>query len=78
MFYLAEVDWNGILSSGNLPIIAVFGTATIVTVAIAFFGFKYLTHKSRDETLLKRDLVAKGYSTDEIERIVAASPGKQK
>ncbi len=78
MYHLAEVDWGEILSSGNLPIIAVFGTATIITVAAIYLGLKFLTQKNQNEVRLKRDLVAKGYSADEIERIIKAVPDKQK
>ena len=74
MLYLAEVDWNAIFSTSNMPLIAVFGTATIVSVCSVYFGARYMAKKSEHETHLKRDLVAKGYTADEIERIVRASP----
>jgi len=77
MHCLAEVDWSQIFSPSNTPLIAIFGMSTIVSVAFFFFGGKYMTQKNNNETNLKRDLIAKGYSADEIEQIIKAGPDKK-
>jgi hypothetical protein len=64
---LAGFDWTadqlGIIMGCGIPIVAIIG----------FFWYK--TAKTTSENELKRTLVERGMSAEEIERIVAARPG---
>jgi len=66
-------EWMGSLSSADsttimvMSILAIIGIVTIIAVTI------WTIHKNRLEDALKRDLVERGFSVEEIERIVKAS-----
>ena len=66
------MNWNALFSIPNLPIVCVFGMVTIVSVAGAISAAWQKSKKYEYEARLKRDLVAKEYSAEEIERIVQA------
>ncbi len=70
MLQLAEVNWDMLFSIPNLPIVCVFGMATIVATAGAISSAWQKSKKYEYESKLKRDLAAKGYSAEEIERVV--------
>ena len=67
---LAEQSWQQLLEMPQLVIILVF-LLPIVGI-IAFYWYKAQEVRSRNE--LKRTLVDRGLSADEIERILAARP----
>lgn len=69
---LAAVNWDALFNTANMPFVMVFGIVTVVSVAGIFGGVWQKSKKYEHETKLKRDLVAKGYSAEEIERIVQA------
>jgi len=73
MLCLAEFNWDALFAMPNLPIVAVFGTMLVVGTAGVIAGAWMKSKQYRYEAHLKRDLVARGYSADEIERIVSAS-----
>ena len=76
MFQLAEVDWNAVFQPGNTIFFAVFGMATIIAVAGVIGGTVQKIKMHQRDVLLKRDMIAKGYSVDEIQRVVKTKPGK--
>lgn len=76
MFQLAEVDWATIFQPGNVLFMAVFGVGGVVGVATIIGGIYMATKKHQRDVLLKRDMVAKGYSVEEIERVVGAKSPK--
>ncbi len=76
MLPLAEVNWDAIFSPANMPLIAVFGMVTTVTVIGVLTSSWQKVKQHEGEMRLKRDLVAKGYSVEEIERIVRVKHGK--
>lgn len=77
MYSLAEVDWAAIFQPGNMVFfVAVMG---ILIPIVAIIGGIYQNIKKHQrEVLLKRDMVAKGYSVEEIERILCAKSDKWK
>ena len=77
MYSLAEVDWAAIFQPGNMVFfVAVMG---ILIPIIAIVGGIYQNIKKHHrEVQLKRDLVAGGYSVDEIERVLKAKSDKRK
>lgn len=76
MVNLAQVNWDAIFNTANMPIIATFGMITIVVVAGVIGGTWQKVKQHEHEVQLKRDLAARGYSVDEIERIVKVKHGK--
>jgi protein-S-isoprenylcysteine O-methyltransferase Ste14 len=67
---LADQAWQGLFEMPQLVIILAF-LLPIVGI-IAFYWYK--AQKARSENELKRTLVDRGLSVDEIERILAAHP----
>lgn len=75
MLMLAEVNWDAIINPSNTPIAAI-GMVVIVGTAAVLGGIWYAVKKHEAEVRLKRDMVAKGYTADEIERILQAKQTK--
>ena len=67
---LAEQSWHIIF---GMPQIAVI-MGCLIPIASIIAGFWYKAQKVRSELELKRTLVDRGLSADEIERIIAARP----
>ena len=76
MLQLAEVDWNAVFQPGNVMFIVVFSMITIISVAGIIGGTVQQIKKHQRDVLLKRDMVAKGYGVDEIQRVINMKPGK--
>lgn len=75
MHHLAEVNWEAIINPSNTPIAAIAMVAIVGTVAVSG-GIWQMVRKHDAEVHLKRDLVAKGYNADDIERILQAKQSK--
>lgn len=75
MISLAEMNWEAIINPNNTPIAAIAMVVIVGTVAVAG-GIWYAVKKHEAEVRLKRDLVAKGYTADDIERILQAKQTK--
>ncbi len=75
MIPLAEVNWEAIINPNNTPI-AALAMVVIVGTAAVIGGIWYAVRKHDAEVRLKRDLVAKGYTADDIERILQAKQSK--
>lgn len=76
MLQLAEVDWNAVFQPGNMVFFP--GGMGILVGAVAIVGGIYMGIKNHQrDVLLKRDMVAKGYSVDEIERVLGAKSPKK-
>ena len=71
MLMLAEVNWEAIINPNNTPIAAIVMVVIVGTAAV-LGGIWYAVKKHEAEVRLKRDLVAKGYTADDIERILQA------
>ena len=67
---LAEQAWQVVF---GMPQIAIIMGCLIPIVSI-IANFWYMAQKVRSEHELKRTLVGRGLSVDEIERIIAARP----
>ncbi|MCK4341247.1 MAG: hypothetical protein KAY37_05925 [Phycisphaerae bacterium] len=66
---LADSIWHSLFQVPQLPI---FMSLLIPVVAIIGF-YLYKTQKVRSENELKRKMVERGMSVEEIERVIAAS-----
>ncbi len=75
MLMLAEVNWEAIINPNNTPIAAIVMVVIVGTAAV-LGGIWYAVKKHEAEVRLKRDLVAKGYTADDIERILQAKQTK--
>lgn len=71
MLMLAEVNWDAIINPSNTPIAALV-MVTIVGAAGVIGGVWLAARKHEKEVQLKRDMVAKGYNADDVERILKA------
>lgn len=69
MLMLAEVDWGTLIQPQNMVTFAVIGGCTIAILAISL-GTWATVKKHEQDVQLKRDLVEKGFSADEIDQIV--------
>jgi len=58
---------------GLVAIISVFSAAAIIAICITV----YMIHRSRAENALKRELLDRGMSADEIATVVKAKPESQ-
>jgi hypothetical protein len=56
--------------------ICVFGMATLIAVAGIVGGTIQNIKKHQRDVLLKRDMIAKGYGVDEIQRVISMKGGK--
>ena len=75
MIPLAEVNWEAIIHPTNTPIAAIAMVAVVGTAAV-IGGIWLVVKKNDGEVRLKRDMVAKGYTADDIERILQAKQTK--
>ncbi len=73
MFMLAEINWNGLFRPEIMVFVCVFGFLTIVGVFRAITTAWKAVEKSRIETRLKEQMLAGGYSADDIERVIKAT-----
>ena len=62
------MDWEKLLEPEVLSVALAFLTGMVAIVS----GFAYLALKNRSETELKRIMIERGLSADEIERVLAA------
>lgn len=76
MYCLAEVNWDVVFQPQNVMFMGIFGVGGLVG-AVAIGGGIYMAMKKHQrDVLLKRDMVAKGYGVDEIERVLGAKSPK--
>jgi hypothetical protein len=61
---LAGIVWN----TSTISVIGAFAVPLIGILALAWYG----VHKVRSTNALKRSMVERGMSVDEIERVIAA------
>jgi hypothetical protein len=72
MYCLAEVNWEAVFQPGNVMFMGIFGVGGLVG-AISIGGGIYMAMKKHQrDVLLKRDMVAKGYSAEEIAQVLSA------
>jgi len=64
--------FNGEDLTGLIAVVLVFGVAAVAVVCFTF----YFVHKTRAEHALKRDLLDRGMSAEEIATIIRAAPPK--
>jgi hypothetical protein len=57
---------------GMIAILSVFSVAAITVVCVTIHAI----HKSRSENALKRELLDRGMTADEIATVISAKPGK--
>jgi hypothetical protein len=76
VYSLAEINWEAIFQPGNM-VFFVAGMGIMIPLVAVIGGIYQNIKKHQREVLLKRDLVAGGYSADEIERVVKAKSEKK-
>lgn len=64
------------LSEENQALIPVFGAMFVCVIVAIIAGTIYKIHKTRAEDALKRELLDRGMSADEIATIIRAVPPK--
>jgi len=62
------------VDSSVIPIVAIAG-AFVVAVSCSAIYYAYLAWKTWQDNSLKRDMVARGYTADEIIAVIAAEHG---
>lgn len=67
---VSEIVWN----ETTIAIVCTFGAP----LAAILVGAWYKLYKTRSDNELKRSMVERGMSADEIERVMAAAPPKLK
>ena len=73
MSMLAEINWNGLFRPEIMVFVCFFGFLTIVGVFRAIASAWKVVEKSRIETRLKEQMLAGGYSADDVERVIKAT-----
>ena len=66
---LAEIVWD----QNTLAVVGVFSVPIVAIIAT----FWSQVERAKSENELKRTMIERGMSADEIERVIAAKPGKQ-
>lgn len=66
---MAAIVWN----EGTLAVLLIFSLPIVAVIA----GVWRKTEQSRAELDLKRSMVERGMSADEIERVIAARPSEK-
>ena len=73
---LAQVDqsrsWLNLIDGGNIIPIVIFGAPMVVIVIALVFSLINKIHRRNAELAFKREMLDRGLSVDEIERILAA------
>jgi len=69
----AKIDWNNILT--ETPIVPVLAALTVGLVALIYPQWRK-AQQAAAETRLKEKMIDRGYSPDEIARVVNAGVGK--
>lgn len=69
---LAANAWQALFGMPQIAIVATFGVGGLVAIVGVIAYFWHETQKARSTNQLKRKLVEKGLSVEEIERVVAA------
>jgi hypothetical protein len=62
------------IDNNLIPIIAISGAFTVAICCTAF-GCIYMAWKTSSDNALKRDMVARGYTADEIIAVITAEHG---
>ena len=63
------------IDNNLIPIVAISG-AFVAGISITAFGCIYAAWKTSSDNALKRDMVARGYTADEIVAVISAEQGK--
>ncbi len=71
MFILAEADWGAVFDS---PFVVPVCGGIVVIVVVLSSVWRSL-EKTRIEARLKEQMIASGFSADEIERVIRATKG---
>jgi hypothetical protein len=69
-------EWLNALSRGEGLIVIVVGMFVLVMAIIFICGTVYKMHKNRLEDALKRELLERGMSADEIATVIGAKPSR--
>jgi len=69
-------EWTASLGSGERVAIIILGVFAIVLVVIVVFGTICKMHKNRLDDALKRELLERGMSAEEIATVIRAKPAK--
>jgi hypothetical protein len=70
---LAEIDWNEFVQSGDFPVIVFVAIAGLVAIT-AIIAVQW---RKTQELRLKEKMVERGFTADEIARVVGARSGNK-
>jgi hypothetical protein len=71
-FWMWFSKFNAEDITGFIAVVLVFSVAAVAVICFAF----YMVHKNRAEVALKRELLDRGMTADEIATIIRATPPK--
>jgi len=71
---LAEQFWHGLFEMPQIAIVMGCLVACTIPIAGIIASFWYKAAKVRSENALKRAMVERGFSADDIERVIDAQP----
>jgi hypothetical protein len=74
MTCLLAVNWDNLFQPTNIMFMSVFGALGVVAIIAILAATWHSINKHQYNTRLKRDLVARGYTAEEIERILTVEP----
>jgi hypothetical protein len=69
-------EWMSGLSPGDRMGLLFFGLMALVAIIAILGGFIYRVHKNRLEDALKRELLERGMTAEEIVAVINSSTGK--
>lgn len=69
VFLLADINWSSLMTS---PIFWIFGGGTIIAITAIVAEAITKTAKGRNDGNLKKDMLDRGFSAEEIERVLKA------
>ena len=78
MEMLADTDWNAFVNGENLPLIVFLILAAVVLVTAIIALHWRRVRVAEAEASVKLRMIERGYSADEIERVLQAKLGVEK
>lgn len=69
-------EWLNSLDPGELTAIVILGMFSLIVAVIFISGTIYKMHKNRLDDALKRELLERGMSAEEIATVIRAKPSR--
>ncbi len=77
MIALTDINWNNLFQEDIIVPLALFGLMGVALVVVLITQTWRAVATHRADVELKRDMVARGMSVQEIERVLAARPPRK-